>query len=396
MPSEYITRVAEECGLTPFYIEKKVAETRGLMEQKGLVLPSDTLIGYDVQGPMTKPIGMDFYPWINVRNATNSFYKNPNIVKTIISGWDLTTLRNYRDTKLGGAPMSIIGELGCIYEDGEKIYEINPIDRTKVYEMLNKLFIESAEAGLKLGIQGNESSRYHTVYFEAERPNRGDLTNHFLVKGKDIQTLDVYHSILCSPFENAKKEFEYEENKIIFEPSFEATKILDYVLRHVHTLQSVRFSKESGSKISIKKDKKDMDDFELKDMEVFAKGAISSEWEIDPNADFCVDIIYKEDGFKPSKESAANVLAKRKFDREDFIISHTGDKKADVFLQKNTLFFPLYGTSAEEYCIKENIPHVPVISGVDYSLVMAEMLNAAIKEYHRIPQVVPLKIEYKK
>lgn len=391
MPSEYIGRVAEECGFTPFYIDKKVKETCELMEQKGLNADSLVLIGYDVQGPMVRLVDTSFCPWVFVQKALLSIYPQKEVAKSIISGWDLTSLRNFKDTKLGGMDFSIIGELGCVFEDEKKIYEINPIDSEKFYEMEKKLLEETAEAGLKINVQGNNSKRVNCFYFEGDEKGRGDVRSHFLVKGKEIQTPDLYNSIISSPFENAKKEFSYDGSKIIFEPSLENIKVVDYILRNVHTLQSVRLSKE-GNKISMKRDNKDRHDFELKDMEVFAREVISSEWEVDPNADFCVDVIYKADGFTPNKEAAANILGERKFGTKDFFVANTGDKKGDAVKGKNAMFFPQIGTPAEEYCIKENIPHIPVISSVDYSLVMAEILNEKRKEEHQIQQLIPLNV----
>lgn len=391
MPSEYIARVAEECGFTPFYIDKKVFETRALMQQKSLNADSSVLMGYDVQGPMVRLVDTSFYPWINVQKALLSIYPQKNVAKSIISGWDLTSLRNFRDTKMGGMEFDIIGELGCVFEDGRKIYETNPIgDANKFYKMEKKLFEESAEAGLKIAVQGNLSKRVNCFYFEGDEKGRGDVRSHFLVKGKEIQTSDLYNSIISSPFETAKKEFSYDGNKIIFEPSLDNIKTVDYILRNVHTLQSVKLSKE-GDKISMKRDNKDRHEFELKDMEIFAREVIPSDWKVDPNADFCVDVIYNADGFAPNKETTANILAKKKFGNEDFIITNTGDKKGDAVKGKNAMFFPQIGTPAEEYCIKENIPHIPVISSVDYSLIMAELLNEKRKQEHEIPQIIPLK-----
>lgn len=391
MPSEYITRVAEECGLTPFYIDKKVAETHNILNEKGLNLSSPVLMGYDVQGPVVRLVDTSFYPWINAQKAILAINKNPKVVKSIVSGWDLTSLRNFRDTKLGGMPMNIIGELGCVFEDEGKFYEINPIDTGKFYEMEKGLFEETAEAGLKIAVQGNISKRVNCFYFEGDEKGRGDVRSHFLVKGREIQTSDLYESIISSPFETAKKDFSYEEGRILFEPTLESVKALDYILRNVHTLQSVRLFKE-GSKISMKRDNKDRHEFELKDMEVFAREVIPEEWKVDSNADFCVDVMYNADGITPNKENAANILAERKFGTKDFIITNTGDKKGDVVKGKNAIFFPQIGTPAEEYCVKENIPHVPVISSVDYSLVLAEVLNEKRKEKIEIPQIIPLKI----
>lgn len=394
MPNEYITRVAEECGFTPFYIDKKVREVNGVANEKGFdINSSNFLIGYDVQGPAVRLVDASFYPWIHVRNALSSIYEDPSVALSIVSGWDLTSLRNFRDTKLGrvGKNMSIIGELGAIFESNGEFFEINPPPENKRYEMEQKLFTEAAEASLKLAVQGNYSKRVSDFYFEGDEPGRGDVKSHFLVKGKNIKTEDVYQSIKASPFDT--KDFLYDGKKITFEPTMENTKTVDYVLRHVHTFQSMRFSKE-GNRISMARDDKDRHEFELKDMEVFAREVIPKDWEVDPNPDFCVDVIYKGDGVVSNKENAAHILSKKNFGGEKTIITNIGDKKGDVFAKEDTIFFPQTGTQAEEHCIKNNILHVPVISAIDYSLVMAEIAN---KRYEgrmiEVPQVIPLKIQ---
>lgn len=393
MPTEHIARVAEECGFTPFYIDKKVKEVQEVADKKALdISSSNILAGYDVQGPAVRLVDASFYPWIHVRNSLSSIYENPSVGLSIVSGWDLTSLRNFRDIKLGrvGKSMDIIGELGAVFEYEGQVHEINPPPKIKKYEMEQKLFEEVAEAGLKIAIQGNYSERVSDFYFEGDEPGRGDIKSHFLVKGKSVKTEDVHQSIMASPFDASG--FSYDGRKIVFEPTLENVKIADYVLRHVHPLQSMRFSKERN-KISMMRDDKDRHDFELKDMEIFAKEVIPREWEVDPNTDFCVDVIYKGDGIVSNKENAAHILAKKKFGNEKTIITNIGDKKGDVFTGNDTIFFPQMGTQSEEYCIKNNILHVPVISAIDYSLIIAEIANQKQeKRKIEVTNIIPLKL----
>ncbi len=141
MPSEYIGRVAEECGLTPFYIDKKIEETRELAEEKDLTFSNPALIGYDAQGPMVRLVDTNFYPWINVQKALYLIPENDNTHKTILSGWDLKSLKEFRDNRLGMNNIHLIGELGAVFEYGGKIYEVEPIsDENIFYEMEQKLF----------------------------------------------------------------------------------------------------------------------------------------------------------------------------------------------------------------------------------------------------------------
>ncbi len=99
MASEYIRGVTEECGLTPFYIDKKIEETKELAKEKDLNFSSPVLIGYDVQGPMVRLIDSSFYPWINVQKAVSAIPNYEDISKAIISGWDLKSIKEYRDKR---------------------------------------------------------------------------------------------------------------------------------------------------------------------------------------------------------------------------------------------------------------------------------------------------------
>ncbi|MCK4808054.1 MAG: SDR family oxidoreductase [Candidatus Aenigmarchaeota archaeon] len=375
-----LTKTIEECGFgSDYYIKEQIEKVLALADEKGLDFDSSpVIVGFDIQGPVTRLIGTDFYPWTHIKNAILSAEKNKYVEKSIISGWDLSSLRGFRDKRLGGIPISIIGELGAVFEYEGKIYEIDPIENSsEFYNMEKEIFIEAAQQGLKIAIQGNVSKNVNCFYFEGDEPGRGDLRQHFLVKGKDISTTDIYEAIKKSEYDTS--DFRHSDEKIIFEPTLENTQALDYILRHVHTLQSVRFSKEKSSEISIAIDRKDNHNFTLDHMKEFANMIIPDSFEIDENADFCVDIIDRSNGFRPTKENAANELGKIRFPGEDYIITNTGDKEGDVFTGKNTIFCPQIGSPAHEYCIKENIPSVPVVNAIDYFLIMAGITNERVE-----------------
>ena len=119
---------------------------------------------------------------------------------------------------------------------------------------------------------------------------------------------------------------------------------------------------------------------------------LEEKWELDPNPDYCIDFIYKGDGFKTSKENTAHLLARKLFG-EEYIITNVGDKKGDVLKSKNTIFFPLVGTQAEKYCEENEIPHVSVVNAVDYSLILAELINENRKRRKEDLNIIELKIE---
>ena len=363
-----IERLAFELGLTGDYIQSKAEETLELARVKGINFSLPTLVGFDAQGPQVRIIDANFTPLVNVQKAILAIHPSPRVYRVIISGWDLTTLRFFRDTRLGIRNMGLIGEMGSVFEADGRIIRVNPITEKKHYEMKKRIFTASAEAGLKIAIQGNLSNRVADIYFEGDGPDRGDLKNYFLVKGTDVQIQDLYELI------RKRAGFGLTEQGIVFEPTLGNIQEIDWVLGRAKPLTSVRLFRQ-GEKICLTRDNEDKSDFTLEKMKRFARQIVPDDWEVDPNPDFCVDLIYRGDGIVTSKECTANIFANRIFATGDFVITNVGDKKGDVLIGQNTISFTLMGTAADQYCRENGIPHVSVVNAVDYSLVMAEILN---------------------
>ncbi|NOQ55570.1 MAG: hypothetical protein GQ477_02055 [Nanohaloarchaea archaeon] len=377
-----------------YYIISQIENVEKIAKQKGLDLYSTPMIiGFDVQGPVVKLTDASFEPWSQIKSAILDFNRNKSIEKAIISGWDLKSLENFRDTNLGDLPISIIGELGSIINYENHIYEINPMkDTFEFYNMELDIFKKAAEKGLKIAIQGNASKNVNCFYFEGDGIERGDIRNHFLVKDTDITTNDIYQSIITSPFNTDNFEYNNNKDKICFESTIENIEIIDYVLRQVYTLQSVRLAEENENKISIRRDNDDNINFTIDDMVTFSKEAIPDSWEIEPNSDYCIDVIHKNNGYRPTKETAAYELGKLRFGEQSFIITNIGDKKGDVLTGPNTIFFAQIGSPAENYCIDENLPYIPVVNAIDYFHIMAQITNTTIKNriLSEIPQIQPI------
>lgn len=380
MVSDYIKKIAFELGLTDDYIQKKVDQVLKIAKEKGLDFSNPVLVGYDMNHPLTPTWDSLLYPLITVQRGILAIH-GARSHPAVISGWDLSSLRYFRNKRLGIRHMGLIGELGAVYEQDGKIFEIMPVKDEKYFELIQSIVINSAEAGLKIAMQGNISRRVACVYFEADEDGRGNLKNHFFTRDKETAIADIYASI------RERRFFEFDGERLIFEPSLEAIMEIVDVLTRIHTLQSVRLSKE-GNKICLHKGGTDNRNFSLDDMSAFVKKIIPKGWEFDPNNDFCVDLKYTGDGIKLDKELTANNFAKRKFGTSNYIITNTGDKKGDVLVGKNTIFFPTYGTQAEKYCEDNKIPHVSVINGADYSLIIAEIVNQRQKEVAPLLEVI--------
>lgn len=364
------SQIIQRLGITEYFIEKRLSQVLDLAGKKGIDLSWPVLIGYDVQGPQVRLIDANFTPLIHLHEAMMFIYPSPKSCKALISGWDLETLRSFRQRRLGMSEhqLMLIGENGAVFEKGGIIHPINSISENIHFTLKQQIFIEAAKLGLKIAIQGNVSNRAVCVYFEGDEPSRGDTRNHFLVKDTDLQTQDLYELI------REKLNFSFDGKKIKFEPSLKNIKEIDFVLGRVRPLNSVRLSWED-LRICLRRDNADNHNFTLEDMKSFSQRVAPEDWEVDPNPDFCVDFRYKGDLFSPSKESTANLLAQNTFGVNKYVLTNIGDKKGDVFIGENAIFFAMDGSPAEEYCRKQGIDCVVVQSGIDYSVIMGEMLN---------------------
>lgn len=73
------------------------------------------------------------------------------------------------------------------------------------------------------------------------------------------------------------------------------------------------------------------------------------------------------------------------------VVAMVGDKEVDMPKGKNTISFPQIGTDAQIYCEQNGIPHVPVKSAVDYSLVLATIL-ADFHKHSPVTEVIPVRV----
>ncbi len=357
----------ETLGYTSWYIESKREEFEERLKE---IATDNLMISMDVQGPLTRLVDAGFFPWWGV--ATSLHFLESRIKEhipiAINSGWDLSTLMNFRDKRLGNSSINLIGEDGAVYLKNNKINEVNPISKDVYLKMLRNVVENAAEENLKIAFQGNFSKRVSCIYIEGDAPERGGIRNHFLVKGSSVSTEDIYNTIKKKDNNNL---FGFDGEYIEFEP--EGIAVLDEVMRKRYPLQSIRLKKKNG-KLYFKRDDRDKEDFTLDDMIDFFEKNVPNHWKIDINPDYNADIIYIGDGNSPTKETTANILGKDIFGDEDFAITHIGDKPGDVFTNKNAIFFAQYGTPAHKYCEENNIPHIPIISAVDYLLTITNYL----------------------
>lgn len=367
MISDYLQRLILELGLTTEYIEEKVEETLAVAKLKGINLSLPALVGFDMNGPLTATNDATLFPLTIVQRGILAL-RGEKIKRVLISGWDLTSLKHFRNRRLGIETIGLIGELGATWEYDGKTIEFNPIPAEKHFLMKQGFFLGAANHNLKIALQGNISSRVADFYFEADGPSRGNTKNHFLVKNHEAKIVDIYQALQ----KDGGFNFSEADNAIIFEPSTTNIRSLDFVLGKVFTLQSVRLDMVNG-KIYLWRDETDREDFSLRQMEEYARSFSPSEWKIEANQDHSVDIIYQGDGIRLNKETTANNMAENLFGSNNYIITNVGDRKSDVFTGQNTIFFAQYGTPASKHCKENRIPFIQVLHGGDYALILAAL-----------------------
>jgi len=347
-------------------ITERVREVLKIVKEKDLTFEK-LLVCFDISGPMAPVTTASLEPYPHIRKPISELTKIPCVVLSTLSGWDLTSQREFKE-RLSIDSFNLIGELGSVYQLDGRLYELNPISKKIHYEMKTKIYQSAAENELKIAIQGNMSSRVACIYTEADGPERGNLRNHPLVKKTNVSTLEIFNAI------RKRKSFEYRDNKIAFEATQENIREIDFVISRIFPFQSVRLKQLREDKIALWRDHNDRLNFTFDDMIDFIKSAVPKGWDIDPNPDYCADLIYIRDGKKINKEMAANELAKKKFKSDNYTIIHVGDKKSDVLYGQNTLFFPQRNTDAHKFCQTNRIPHVPVEDAGDYSLLVKKVI----------------------
>lgn len=366
-----IERLAVEMGLSGEYIKEKAEEViELLMREMGIRITKETniLLGLDMNGPLTLTTDASLNPLTTVQKGICSI-QSPNVIKMLMSGWDFQSLKKFRE-KIGIPELGIVGELGAVFNFmGDKIHEPCPIDIDIHYKMKRAFYIAVAEAGLKIASQGNSSTRVGCFYIEAESEDRGNLRNNPLYRDISTRTIfDVLEDIKSGAF-----EYNYDDENIRFEPSDENIIVMDYVLSQIFPLVSVRFKKR-GKKIIFWRDSEDDPKFTFNDMKEFSKEVTPEGWKIYYNNDYCFDFVYIGDGVELNKEFTANELGKMIFGDEEFILFNIGDKESDTLRRENGLSFVMNGTEAKQHCKDKGIPHINVINGGDYGLIIAYIL----------------------
>lgn len=317
------------------------------------------LISYDMNGPLTRTDTSDLVPHDGVKEVFESLpYDDEDVAFAINSGYDIDTLRHFRDDVLEQSDLHLIGEMGSVYEnDGDltQVFEDEPED--DLLAIKQQLYEQAARDERKIHEQGNYSTTVGCTRIEAEgsaSDPRGELNAHHAFD-PDTRTEDIYASL-------ETEHFDYTDEMVTFDPAdMDAVKELADTLRHEHTFSGVRFT-ETNDGIGFYRDPDDAD-LDLEDAHEFMETVLAETgWDYQHNPDWGTD--YMKD-LELSKQHGAAELADELFDGPVTVI-HVGDKPGDV-MNGGDSFYAIEGSEAEKYCIKNEVPHETVSDGVEFT-----------------------------
>lgn len=320
------------------------------------------LISYDMNGPLTRTDTSALVPHEGVRDAIASLPVDDDDIEIAInSGYDIDTLRHFRDDVIEQAEMHLIGEMGSVYEDATSEHGVEQIFREEpeadLINLKQRLYEQAAREGRKIHEQGNYSSTVGCTRVEAEgspEDPRGEVYRHHAFD-EDVRTKDIYDSL-------PDNHFEFEDERIEFDPeNIMTVAILADKLRYDHTFTGVRFT-ETEEGIGVHRDPDDAD-ISLDEAHEFMEHVLEPTlWSYQHNPDWGTD--YMKD-LDLSKQHGANHLAEHLFDGE-YTVIHVGDKPGDV-MNGTATFFAIDGSEAETYCEANDISYTAVADGVEFT-----------------------------
>ena len=331
-----------------------LTEVINASERKGIDLKEikKICVSLDINGPLTPTDSAALVPYPGIAEAIRDLNKL-GVFIMINTRWDIYTCKMFDQKRFGGVVDGIIGENGYVYTiaGSEPLLTIDIDTKKYVLELFKEALRACSTMGYSFADQGNLVNACY--YHEFER----GLTENITREGKHRPGVREFHDYLRKKGLNAKisgDSVEFDESEINYS-------MLQKVLTWEYKLLSVRPNISNG-KITIQIEGYKDKNIHLSDLDILAKRVISGlgEWEsYEVNDDFCIDyflskkILSREINKATALELVVEKMCERtNSDRNDFLILGVGDGESDPCIGKikNSLFFGLVGTKAEENC----------------------------------------------
>lgn len=356
-----LMQISSLCGFEPKELADKARRLREILEEKGIDdLP--ILIAFDINGPLISTEDATMTPYVGTIEVLQLLTNLPRVKLCLISGWDLTTVRQFSTKILGLDRISIVAERGMLYMDDGKIYHLYPNSEDEIDDFAITLFKVASGKNLQIAIQPNVSSGCQCIYFEGF--NRAKLGEHPCMSGIEISSLALINILKKNHIKCL-----IDHNILTI---FATAPILYRLLKEKLPLFPLRIldvDNLEDSKIYINIDPNDNTCYDLK-MLVETAAIISNltKRSYEANDDYSIDFLTNvaiDNGY--SKSRAAHKLGHKLFG-ERFVIFNVGDKLGDIVDCDNAIFFPQNNTGAMS--ATSNIGF-PVTDGREYALILA-------------------------
>ncbi|MFP4521448.1 MAG: hypothetical protein ACLFQK_04820 [Fibrobacterota bacterium] len=323
--SEKTVSFASQFGVDAENIVNTMNSLEKLENEGTISIKKNMVVGFDVNGPMVDPADNSLTPYPGSKEACEMLMENESIAVTLMTGWDLATMKYYQQNKLK-APVDIVCEYGQVYFKGEDVKYLYPFDESESFGFMKTVFDLMAKHGLKVAFQGNYSAGTGALVVEGDE--HGDLLSHPLVDGRRPTMVQLYDAIA----EGSEAEFDKDNNLILFKNDVSNLKGVHTALTRKHSLISVRVKEIPDGRIGIWIDDKDKPEFDYDKLAEFSKIAGEATGRIPQyHRDHGLDLHSKkakEGNF--SKENGLHEYAKDVFGNEDFFSLVVGDMENDI------------------------------------------------------------------
>jgi hypothetical protein len=393
--SPEVRKIAASIPLSEDHLLNLIGNVLQTAKERNLNLAGKIVAGLDVNGPIVSCDNSDLIPFKGSQDCIRHLMNQPGVQVTLMTGWDLTTMGFFRETRLQ-LPIGIVGEYGMAYELNGKTRHLYPYDAAEANLLVSGVFAAVAPENLKVAFQGNVSPGAGAIYIEGD--TNGNLQNHALVKGRRPTIQQLFDAIIAGG-----SQARLEGDKVVFTNQPENMKGFYQALFRKHPLISVRVKVESGDTLSLVIDEADKPGFTFADLQAWGpKAAQTTGRDVLTYEDFGVDLMSpKVKTGNYSKDSGLREFAQEAFGAPDFLCAIIGDKKSDV--PKNhsgAIMFALKGSDAEP--IVKGMPDLPSVFPTDvrdFALAVAEahrIASEALKPEKKIPAKRKAKAKAKK
>lgn len=316
-------------------LHRKIEATEQILESKDYNSEKNILVGLDWNGPIANTCDSREIDEHTVQQIQE--LENYDFETSLVSGHPMVNLEEFKEI-LDMEELHRVGELGSMYAvNGENPEQVNPeISREPIDKSYQKLYQEAAEEEIKLLPQPNISNIVACVRAEAEGSERGEKRGGtYRLDESGETTEEIYQYLDGEGF-----EYDKDNNRVVFENNLENAAELTETLTHNFRYPGLRFENAEDGKIQFYRATEDDTEKIASPEEAheFIIEAIPEELDLEfhKNDDYGVDLEINGS----SKYKGMKALANELYQEDTNFYFHVGDKKGDIMMEDDSLFFP--------------------------------------------------------